>query len=371
MPQSYKLLFLPGDGIGPEVTAEVEKVARALSADGVLGFEIEYADIGGAGYDAHRDPYPDETAYRVKEADAVMLGAVGGPKWVDVPFDKRPEQGLLDIRKDMNLYANLRPAFVFDQLIGASSLKEHIIKGLDVMIVRELIGGVYFGQPRGIEDLGGGKKRGYNTASYSTDEVTRVAEVAFTIAKARNKTLCSIDKANVLESMIVWRETVTAVGKKHPDVALSHMYVDNAAMQLATRPSQFDVMLCPNLAGDILSDLAAAMTGSLGMLPSASLGDKQPNGLPYALYEPVHGSAPDIAGQSKANPLAAILSFEMLLRYSLGAHATADALRTAVGDVLDTFRTPDIMEDGKIKVDTATMGDQVVARLRKQLAKVA
>ena len=371
MPTSYKLLMLPGDGIGPEVTTEVEKLARSLSADGVLGFEMEYADIGGAGYDAHRAPYPDETAYRVKEADAVILGAVGGPKWTDVAFDKRPEQGLLDIRKDMNLYANLRPAFVFEQLAGASSLKAGIIEGLDVMIVRELIGGVYFGEPRGIEDLGNGKKRGYNTASYSTDEVTRVADVAFKIAQNRGKKLCSIDKANVLESMIVWREAVTTLGKQYPDVALSHMYVDNAAMQLATRPAQFDVMVCPNLAGDILSDLAAAMTGSLGMLPSASLGDDQPNGLPYALYEPVHGSAPDIAGQGKANPLAAILSFEMMLRTSFNQHGVADALRSAVAQVLDTYRTPDIMESGKIQVDTATMGDQVVKHMRQTLSKVA
>lgn len=358
------LLFLPGDGIGVEVLAEAEKVARWFNGRFGRTFNIVHGLIGGSAFDAHGHPYPEATRAQVAKADAVMLGAVGGPTWAGVPFDKRPEQGLLDIRQHMGLYANLRPAFVFESLSDASTLKPDVVDGLDMLIVRELIGGIYFGAPRGIEVLPNGTKRGFNTTSYSTAEVTRIAESAFIAARARHKKVCSVDKANVLESSIVWREVVNDVAKRYADVALSHMYIDNAAMQLVIKPSQFDVILCPNLAGDILSDIAAALTGSIGMLASASLGAVKANGLPAALYEPVHGSAPDIAGKGVANPLAAILSFGLLLTHSFGDTAGGRLVHDAVDLVLKRgFRTGDIAQPGTVRVDTATMGEQVIAAL--------
>ena len=361
---THKLLFLPGDGIGPEVMREARRVLEWFGAQRGLSLHITEMPIGGASIDAHGIPLTDTVIAAAKAADAVFLGAVGGPKWAGVAHDKRPEAGLLGIRKALDLFANLRPAVVFDALLDASSLKPDIVRGLDIMIVRELVGGVYFGQPRGIETLPDGQKRGYNTQTYSTHEIQRVARVAFELARARRKDLCSVDKANVLESSIVWRDTVTALHQAdYADVALSHMYVDNCAMQLCRAPKQFDVILTDNLFGDILSDEASMLTGSIGMLPSASLGAAI-NGKRAALYEPIHGSAPDIAGKGVANPLAAILCVEMALRSALQDPAAADLLAKAVAKVLQNgARTADIAAPGQKVLTTQEMADAVLQSL--------
>ena len=360
-----KVLMLPGDGIGPEVMRQVQRVMDWMAKKRDVNFETTEGLIGGASIDAHNNPLTDETLAKAMAADAVLLGAVGGPKWDDIPFDIKPERGLLKIRKEMGLFANLRPALVFDALVGASTLKEDIVKGLDIMILRELTGGIYFGQPRGIEERDG-VRTGFNTLVYSEPEVERIARVAFDMAMKRDKRLCSVDKANVLESTVLWREVVERVAKDFPEVDVSHMYVDNAAMQLVRNPKQFDVMVTTNMFGDILSDCAAMLTGSLGMLPSASLGAADAAGKRKALYEPVHGSAPDIAGQDIANPLATILSFAMMLRYSFDMGEDATMIETAVQNVLKGgLRTADIMQDGMAKVSTTVMGEALINELDK------
>ncbi|MBC45137.1 MULTISPECIES: 3-isopropylmalate dehydrogenase [unclassified Thalassospira] len=365
MSTTKKVLMLPGDGIGPEVMRQVQRVMDWMAKKRSVNFEITEGLIGGASIDAHNNPLTDETLADAMAADAVLLGAVGGPKWDDMPFDIKPERGLLKIRKEMGLFANLRPALVFDALAGASSLKEDIVKGLDIMILRELTGGIYFGQPRGIEERDG-VRHGFNTLVYSEPEVERIARVAFDMAMKRDKRLCSVDKANVLESTVLWREVVERVAKDFPEVELSHMYVDNASMQLVRNPKQFDVMVTTNMFGDILSDCAAMLTGSLGMLPSASLGAADENGARKALYEPVHGSAPDIAGQDIANPLATILSFAMMLRYSFDMGDDATLIEDAVQNVLKGgLRTADIMQDGMAKVSTTVMGESLINELDK------
>jgi 3-isopropylmalate dehydrogenase len=357
---TQKILILPGDGIGLEIVAEARKVLDVLKADYGLNIELEEGYIGGAGYDAHGNPFPEETAKLAKEADAILLGSVGGPQYEDLPRDMRPERGLLAIRSELDLFSNLRPALLYNELADASTLKPEIVSGLDIMIVRELTGGIYFGNPRGIRELENGQKEGYNTLVYRESEIERIARSAFDIAMKRDKRLCSVDKANVLEVSELWREVVIRVGKEYPDVELSHMYVDNAAMQLVKEPRQFDVMVTKNMFGDILSDAAAMLTGSIGMLPSASL-DADGKGM----YEPIHGSAPDIAGQGVANPLATILSVSMMLKYSLQQPEFADTIDKAVERVLEQgLRTPDIYVEGMKKVGTAQMGDAVVAAMR-------
>ncbi len=364
MAANKSVLFLPGDGIGAEVAAEVKNVIDWMGDNRALKFDITDGLIGGTAYDETGSPLPRETVEAAHAADAILLGAVGGPKWETLPFEDQPERGLLGIRKEMGLFANLRPALVFDALADASTLKYDVVAGLDIMILRELSSGIYFGEPRGIEDLGGGKRRGYNTLTYTSDEVRRIGEVAFDLAAKRDKRVCSIDKANVLQATVMWREEMIKVGERHPDIELSHMYVDNAAMQLVRNPKQFDVVVTTNMFGDILSDCAAMLTGSLGMLPSASLGEPDESGNRPALYEPVHGSAPDIAGQGIANPLAMILSFSMMLRYSFDLADEADAVDAAVEAVLAKgLRTGDIMEDGKTRVSTEEMGAAVLAEL--------
>jgi len=353
-----KILLLPGDGIGSEIVAEARKVLLALNDKGLTDLELSEGLLGGAGYDAAGDPLPAETLQMARESQAILLGAVGGPKWEQIEREKRPEKGLLNIRKELSLFSNLRPAILYPQLASASSLKPELVAGLDILIVRELTGGIYFGQPRGIEERNG-ERVGFNTLVYSESEIERIARSAFEIAMKRDKRLCSIDKANVLECMELWREVVTEVGKDYPEVELSHMYVDNAAMQLVRAPKQFDVLVCGNLFGDVLSDAAAMLTGSIGMLPSASL-----NASGFGMYEPVHGSAPDIAGQGIANPLATILSAAMMLRYSLNNAVAADAIEAAVGRVLDDgLRTADIVSAGQQAISTAAMGAAVVAAL--------
>ena len=355
---SKHILVLPGDGIGPEIVAEALKVLDALRRDHGLAVTWEEGLLGGCAVDATGEPYPAATRERARAADAVLLGAVGGPRYDALPRHQRPERGLLAIRKDLNLFANLRPAVVFPQLAGASSLKPEIVAGLDILIVRELTGDVYFGEPRGIETRNG-ERVGINTMIYSEAEIVRIAHVAFKAAQQRGGRLCSVDKMNVLESTQLWRDVVCEVAAEYPDVTLSHMLVDNAAMQLVRNPKQFDVMVTGNLFGDILSDEASMLTGSIGMLPSASL-DADGKGL----YEPIHGSAPDIAGRGVANPLATILSVAMMLRYSLGAPALADRVERAVARVLDQgLRTADIALAGEATVGTVAMGDAVVAAL--------
>ena len=355
------ILLLPGDGIGPEVIAETKNIIDWLSSNGSVKFTTSEALLGGAAYDAVGTPFPDETVVAAKKSDAILLGAVGGPKWESLPIASRPEKGLLGIRKALGLFANLRPAVCFDALADASTLKHEVVAGLDIMIVRELTGGIYFGQPRGVETLPDGTRRGINTEVYTSPEVIRIARVAFELAKKRGGKLCSVDKANVLECTEMWREEVIKVGQaEYPNIQLSHMYVDNAAMQLVRSPKQFDVMVTTNMFGDILSDVASMLTGSLGMLPSASLGAA---GTP-ALYEPVHGSAPDIAGKGIANPIATILSFAMMLRYSFDMKAEADKLEAAVKTVLSKgLRTADIMQDGKKKLSTSEMGDAILKEI--------
>lgn len=363
MARTFTLTLLPGDGIGPEVMGEVMKIIRWLSQNGGPVFDVREDLIGGCAFDAYGTPLNDQTLKTARESDAILLGAVGGPKWNDAPYDKRPEAGLLKLRKALDLFANLRPAIVFDALVDASTLKPHIVRGLDILIVRELTGGIYFGEPRGIEDLGNGERRGVNTQVYTTSEIKRVGRVAFDIARKRRGKVTSCEKANVMESGKLWREDITALhAAEFADVTLEHMYADNCAMQLLRNPSQFDVIVTDNLFGDILSDEAAMLTGSLGMLPSASLGAP---GIP-GLYEPIHGSAPDIAGKNTANPLAAILSFAMCLRYSLDCPMDADRIDTAVKNVLNAgIRTADIMADGCTRTSTTGMGDAVVTELEK------
>ena len=353
-----KIAILPGDGIGPEIIAEAVKTLECLKQKFGFDAELESATFGGAGYDESGHPLPDSTLALCKESDAILLGSVGGPKYDQLERDLRPERGLLGLRSKLELFSNLRPAILYPQLASASSLKAEIVSGLDIMIVRELTGGIYFGQPRGIRELDDGQRQGFNTLVYSENEIERIARSAFDIAMVRNKQLCSIDKANVLEVSELWREVVIRVGQDYPEVELSHMYVDNAAMQLVRDPKQFDVMVTTNLFGDILSDTAAMLTGSIGMLPSASL-DKNGKGM----YEPIHGSAPDIAGKGIANPLATILSVAMLLRYSLNQSELANHIESAVGNVLNQgFRTADIADGGN-SVSTVEMGDAVVAAL--------
>ncbi|GAB1232478.1 3-isopropylmalate dehydrogenase [Ferrigenium sp. UT4] len=353
-----KIAVLPGDGIGPEIVAQAAKVLAALRSDG-LKIELEYATIGGAGYDAAGDPFPPATEKLSKEADAVLLGAVGGYQYDTLPRPMRPEQGLLRIRKGLGLFANLRPAMVYPELVNASTLRADIVSGLDILIVRELTGDVYFGQPRGIRTLENGERQGFDTMHYSESEVRRVAHVGYQIAMKRGRKLCSVDKANVLDTSMFWREIVSEVAKEYPQVETSHMYVDNAAMQLVRAPKQFDVVLTGNLFGDILSDEASMLTGSIGMLPSASL-DSNNKGL----YEPCHGSAPDIAGKDIANPLATILSVAMMMQYTFNLPDVANRIEGAVHKVLQQgIRTGDIYESGMRRVGCAAMGDAVVAAL--------
>ena len=368
MPRHFKIIVLPGDGIGPEVVRQVYRITDWLSGTRGLVFDIKEGLVGGASIDRHGVPLTDETLADAMAVDAVLLGAVGGPKWDKVDFTIRPEAGLLRLRKEMELFANLRPALVFPSLADASTLKKEVVEGLDIMIVRELTSGVYFGEPRGIFEEGN-ERVGINTQRYTESEVDRVARSAFELAMRRNKKLCSMEKANVMESGILWREVVTQVGKDYPEVELSHMYADAGAMQLCRWPKQFDVIVTDNLFGDLLSDAAAMLTGSLGMLPSASLGAPMENGRPKALYEPVHGSAPDIAGQGKANPIACILSFAMALRYSFDKGDEATRLETAVEQVLaDGKRTADLLgEEGAQHVSTGEMGDAIVAALDSSL----
>jgi len=366
MAAKMKLMLLPGDGIGQEVMAQVKRILAWMETAGIAAFEIDEGLIGGCSIDAFGVPLADATLARCLAADAVLMGAVGGPKWESLPFEVRPERGLLRIRKDMGLFANLRPALVFEELADASSLKREVVAGLDIMIVRELIGGIYFGQPRGIEDLPGGGRRGFNTMVYTTPEIQRIGRVAFDLAMKRNRKVCSVDKANVLENTVLWREEMTALAKDYPAVELSHLYVDNATMQLVRAPKQFDVIVTTNMFGDILSDCASMLTGSLGMLPSASLGGADANGRRRALYEPVHGSAPDIAGKDLANPLAMILSLAMMLRYSFDMDGAADLVETAVRKTLARgVRTGDIMQPGAKRVGTAGMGDAVLQELQR------
>ena len=355
-----KIAVLPGDGIGQEIVAEAVKVIACLQKDYDLNVALEEALVGGAAYDDSGSPLPETTMQLASDADAVLLGAVGGYKWEALDISVRPEKGLLGLRAGLGLFANLRPAILYPQLADASTLKPEIVSDLDIMIVRELTGGIYFGQPRGIRTLDNGERQGFNTLVYSESEIRRIARVAFDIAAKRNKRVCSVDKANVLECTELWREVMIEVAKDYPEVELSHMYVDNAAMQLVRAPKQFDVMVSTNMFGDILSDTAAMLTGSIGMLPSASLDE---NG--KGMYEPIHGSAPDIAGQGVANPLATILSVAMMLRYSLDEAGMADKIEAAVRTVLDQdLRTQDIYSQGMHKVSTSEMGDAVVAALR-------
>ena len=355
-----KILLLPGDGIGSEVTNESIKILNFLNERENLGLEFEEALFGGACLDANNIPITDETIEIAKGSDAVLMGAVGGPKWDELPHEIRPERGLLRIRKELDAFANLRPAVVFGPLKNASTLKNEVVEGVDIMVVRELTGGIYFGTPRGIENIGGGEKKGTNTLSYTTNEIKRIAKVAFEISSKRGKKVTSVDKANVLEVMQLWRDTVTEVRESEfPEIELEHLYVDNAAMQLIRRPKSFDVILAGNMFGDIISDEAAQLTGSLGMLPSASIGTHG------AIYEPVHGSAPDIAGQNLANPIASILSTAMMLKYSLKMDSLANKINKSVDNVLQSgYRTADIYEEGTKKVDCTEMGNLILENLK-------
>ena len=354
-----RVLLLPGDGIGPEVVAEAIKVLEHLRDHHALDIEMEFADIGGIGYENHGKPYPEITHEKARNADAILLGAVGGPQWEGLAYELRPERGLLSIRAELDLYANLRPAVTFAELAGASSLKHELVAGLDIMIVRELTGGIYFGEPRGHQELQNGERQSYNTMVYSESEIERIMHNAFQIAQKRNSRVCSVDKANVLQVSELWREVAIRVSNEYPEVELSHMYVDNAVMQLIREPKQFDVIVTGNLFGDILSDAAAMLTGSIGMLPSASL-DQNGKGM----YEPVHGSAPDIAGKNIANPIATILSAAMMLRYTLGFGEHADNLEAAVKQVISAgVGTVDLQAIATKKVGTKEMGDEIVAAI--------
>ena len=359
------LLLLPGDGIGPEVVREVKKIIEWLNKNKSLDFKIEEELIGGASIDAHKIPITDEVFYKSLECDAVILGACGGPKWDKLEFSKKPERALLKLRKELKLFANLRPAICFEQLVDSSTLKPEIVSGLDIMIVRELTGGIYFGEPRGIEPIKNNERKGINTHTYTTTEIKRIAKVAFDLAKKRKNKVTSCEKSNVMEAGVLWREEVQDLkDKEYKNVELEHMLADNCAMQLLRNPKQFDVILADNLFGDMLSDEAAMLTGSLGLLPSASLGAKDKNGKLRSLYEPVHGSAPDIAGKNVANPIATILSLSMALRYSLDLDKEADLLDLAVQKVLnDGLRTKDIVSKGKKEVTTSQMGDAIISKL--------
>ncbi|WP_292898232.1 3-isopropylmalate dehydrogenase [Nitratireductor sp.] len=362
-----KLLLLPGDGIGPEAMAEVKKLIEMMNADFNAGFETEEGLVGGCAYDAHGQSISDADMDRAMAADAVLFGAVGGPKWDGVPYEVRPEAGLLRLRKEMELFANLRPAICYPALAASSSLKPEVVEGLDILILRELTGGVYFGEPKEITDLGNGQKRGIDTQIYDTYEIERIAGVAFELARTRSNRVCSMEKHNVMKSGVLWKEVVTNTHKaKYSDVELTHMLADAGGMQLVRWPKQFDVIVTDNLFGDMLSDVAAMLTGSLGMLPSASLGaPDEKTGSRKALYEPVHGSAPDIAGQGIANPIAMIASFAMCLRYSFNMVEEADRLEKAIASVLDDgLRTKDLMSDGMTEVGTTAMGDAIVARYK-------
>ncbi len=361
-----KILLLPGDGIGPEVINEVEKIIKWFNAKKSLDFEIDKDLVGGAAYDKHGTPITDEAFYKSLESEAVILGAVGGPKWDNLEFSKKPERALLKLRKELKLFANLRPAICFKQLVHASSLKPELVSDLDILFVRELTGGIYFGEPRGIKPIDNGERKGINTHVYTTSEIERVARVAFALARKRNNKVTSCEKSNVMEAGQLWKEEVQSIHEKeYKDVELNHMLADNCAMQLVRNPKQFDVIVTDNLFGDMLSDEAAMLTGSLGLLPSASLGAKDKNGNMRSLYEPVHGSAPDIAGKGIANPIATILSFGMALRYSLDLDKEADTLEKAVHDVLDEgLRTKDILSNGTKEVSTSEMGDAIISKLQ-------
>ncbi|MCW3474872.1 3-isopropylmalate dehydrogenase [Limobrevibacterium gyesilva] len=367
MAANKKLLVLPGDGIGPEVMREVVRVIDWMDRKRRVSFDLVEDLVGGASIDARGAPITPDTVARAKEADAVLFGSVGGPKWETLGFDMRPELAILTLRRELGLFANLRPAIVLDPLLNASTLKPEIVKGLDLMIVRESTGGIYFGEPRGVETLADGSKRGFNTEVYSTPEIERVARVAFDLARKRQSRVCSVEKANVMESGLLWRQTVTALQQReYPDIELSHMYADNCAMQLVRNPRQFDVIVTTNLFGDLLSDLASMLTGSLGMLPSATLGAPDSSGRRHALYEPIHGSAPDIAGKGIANPLAQMLSFAMLLRYSFDMQEDAEMIERACTNVLASgLRTADVMAPGCAKVGTHVMGEAVLRELDK------
>ena len=361
-----KILLLPGDGIGPEVIAEVKIIIEWFNSNKSLDFEIDQDLVGGAAYDKHGTPITDEAFYKAQESAAVILGAVGGPKWDNIDFSKKPERALLKLRKELKLFANLRPAICFKQLVDASSLKPEFVSNLDILFVRELTGGIYFGEPRGIKPIDNGERKGINTHVYTTSEIERVARVAFDLARKRNNKVTSCEKSNVMEAGQLWKEEVQAIHEKeYSDVELKHMLADNCAMQLVRNPKQFDVIVTDNLFGDMLSDEAAMLTGSLGLLPSASLGAKDKNGNMRSLYEPVHGSAPDIAGQGIANPIATILSFAMALRYSLDLDKEADSLEKAVQGVLDEgLRTKDIISKGMKEVSTSVMGDAIISKLQ-------
>ena len=362
MSKIFKLLILPGDGIGPEVMDEVTKLILAVEQSSGIKFEITYDDIGGAAYDRYGYPLADTTLEIAKQSHAVLLGAVGGEKWDDLDFSLKPEQGLLRIRKELELFANLRPAMCFESMVEASSLKPELVAGLDIMIVRELTGGIYFGEPRGIQTLDDGTRQGVNTQTYNTKEIHRVARIAFELARKRDNRVMSSEKSNVMESGILWREEVTKIhAEEYSDVELTHMYADNCAMQLVRNPKQFDVIVTDNLFGDILSDEASMLTGSLGMLPSASLGEIDENNFRKALYEPVHGSAPDIAGEGIANPIACILSFAMCLKYSFAMDSEAEKINAAVNNVLTAgFKTKDLIGNNEQNLSTQQMGDNIV-----------
>jgi len=360
MNQKYTIALLPGDGIGPEVIKEAVKVLRSLEKKLEIELILNEVPVGGAAYEAEGNPLPTNTLNTAQEADAVLLGAVGGPKWEKIDFSLRPERALLGLRSNLKLYANLRPAKVFPALVDASSLKRELVENLDILVVRELTGGIYFGEPRGVEKLNDGTRRGFNTLVYTEEEIKRIACVAFDVARKRSKRVVSVDKANVLEVTGLWREVVTEVHKAYDDVVLEHMYVDNCAMQLVREPKQFDVIVTTNMFGDILSDEASMLTGSIGMLPSASVGGST------AMYEPIHGSAPDIAGKGLANPLATILSVGMMFKYSFGCEEVNTKIESAVESVLDQgIRTRDIMSNKMTEVSTHEMGDKIVMELEK------
>tara|TARA_B110000196_G_C21100756_1_gene642478 strand:+ start:441 stop:1535 length:1095 start_codon:yes stop_codon:yes gene_type:complete len=361
MKTELNIAVFPGDGIGPEVVEEALKILKIIESKLGLKISLNEAPIGGAGYEATGHPLPEASLKAAQNADAVLLGAVGGPKWENIDFSLRPERALLGLRSSLGLYANLRPASIFPALVDSSTLKREVVEGLDLLVVRELTGGIYFGEPRGVDTLEDGTRRGFNTLVYTEPEIVRIARIAFDVARKRNKSVCSVDKANVLEATGFWREVVTNLHSEYSDVNLSHMYVDNCAMQLVRNPKQFDVILTTNMFGDILSDEASMLTGSIGMLPSASLGEK------YAMYEPIHGSAPDIAGQELANPLATILSVGMMFKYSLDREEPNTWIEEAVEAVLAKgVRTADIMSDGMKQVGTKEIGDMVAEELEKK-----
>ncbi len=366
MKKKVTISLLPGDGIGKEISIEAKKILNWVNKNTSIDIECTEHLVGGASIDKNGIPLSNETLDKIKHSDAIILGAVGGPKWEGLTFEKRPERGLLKIRKELDLFANFRPAIVFDSLVDSSTLKPEIIQGLDILIIRELTSGIYFGEPRGIEIISENKSKGFNTLVYTSDEIERIAKVAFETASQRSKKLCSVDKANVLESTELWREIISNTGKQFPDVELTHMYVDNASMQLVRNPKQFDVIVTTNMFGDILSDCASMLTGSLGMLPSASIGFNR-NGQKKAMYEPVHGSAPDIAGKGIANPLAMILSVSMMFKYSFLRNDISELINSVVNSILEKgYRTKDISNNNEDYVSTSQMGDLVIEGLNNE-----